>query len=65
MNEKRKFLYLLLENCIISNEGHFYCKRCRQLVHVNWYKNLATCSIHIISGEGVKYAKVTKQKIAL
>ena len=65
MNEKRKLLDLLMENCTVSNEGHFYCKKCRKLVHVNWYKNLATCSIHIISGKGVTYAKVTKQNIAL
>lgn len=54
--EKREFLDKLLENCTIDEEsGRFYCKSCKNLVHVDWHRNLAFCGVHIISRIGITY----------
>lgn len=56
MKEKHEFLDRLLENCIIDEStGQLYCKKCKNLVRVNWHRNLAFCGIHIISCIGVTY----------
>jgi len=39
-NEKHEFLDKILENCNIDDlAGCFYCKRCGNVVHVDWYRN--------------------------
>jgi len=54
--EKHEFLDKLLENCTIDEvSGRFYCKRCGNFVDVDWYRNLAFCSVHIISRIGITY----------
>lgn len=54
--EKHEFLDKILENCNIDDvTGQFYCKRCKNLVHVDWSRNLAFCTVHIISRIGVTY----------
>ena len=53
---KHKFLDNLLKNCLIDRfTGHFYCKKCRSLVHIDWYRNLAYCKAHIFSRFGITY----------
>ncbi len=54
--EKYEFLNKLLDNCVIHEEsGRFYCKRCQNSVRVDWHRNLAFCSNHIISRFGITY----------
>jgi len=55
MKEKHTFLDRLLENCDIDSTGQFYCKKCKNLVRVDWHRNIAFCGIHIISRVGVLY----------
>ena len=53
IKEKHEFLDKLLENCDIDAGGQFYCKKCKNLVRVDWHRNLAFCETHIISRVGV------------
>ena len=54
--EEHEFLDILLKNCEIDLvTGQFFCKRCKNLVHVDWQRKLAFCDIHIISRFGVTY----------
>lgn len=54
--EKHKFLDNLLKNSYIDHfTGHFYCKKCKSLVHVDWHRNLAFCKAHIFSRFGITY----------
>ena len=58
--EKHEFLDKLLENCNIDEiTGRLYCKRCKNLVHVDWYKNLAFCTMHTISRSGITYKEAS------
>jgi len=51
-----EFLDVISENCDINPfTGQFYCKRCKNLVHIYWHRKLAFCEIHIISRFGVAY----------
>ena len=51
-----EFLDQLLQNCNIDREtGKFYCKKCQNLVHIDWHRDLAFCGVHIISRIGVTY----------
>jgi len=53
---KHEFLDKLLENCTIDEvSGRFYCKKCQNLVHIDWHRDLAFCGVHIISRIGVTY----------
>ena len=53
---KHKFLDNLLQNCDIDQiTGHFYCKKCKSAVHIDWYRNLAFCRVHIFSQFGITY----------
>jgi len=55
-NEKHGFLDKLLENFNIDESiGLFYCKKCKNLIRVDWHRNLAFCGTHIISRVGVTY----------
>ena len=50
------FLDQILKNCDIDEvSGRFYCKKCKNLVHVDWFRKLAFCSVHIISSVGITY----------
>jgi len=54
--KQHEFLDQILENCYIDDTtGKFYCKRCKNLVHIDWHRNLACCSVHIISRFGIAY----------
>ena len=54
--EKHEFLEILLKNCFIDNcSGCLYCKKCKSIVHVDWYRNLAFCETHIFSKFGVTH----------
>lgn len=54
-NEIYGFLNQLLQYCYINeSNGKLYCKKCHNLVHVNWHKYLGYCGTHIISRLGVK-----------
>ena len=56
LKEKHEFLDKLLENCDIDEStGQLYCKKCKNLVRVDWHRNLAFCGIHIISRAGITY----------
>lgn len=58
-NDKHEFLDKILENCDIDNStGRLYCKRCKNLVHVDWSKHLAFCGVHVISRFGVTLKEV-------
>lgn len=51
-----EFLDQLLRNCYIDETtGKFYCKKCKNLVHIDWHRNLGCCSVHIFSRFGVAY----------
>ena len=71
MNEKRatlnndskdkihKFIDELLKNCDINKKSRqLYCKKCRNLVQIDWFRNLAFCGNHVISDSGVEYREV-------
>ena len=54
--EKQAFINELLKNCNINKEsGNLYCKRCGNLVKIDWFRNLAYCGIHVISERGINY----------
>lgn len=54
--KKQEFLDKILENCYIDDlTGRFYCKRCKNFVHIDWYRDLAFCKVHIISRFGITY----------
>ncbi|GAI45917.1 unnamed protein product [marine sediment metagenome] len=56
IKQKHEFLDKLLESCDIDEStGQFYCKKCKNLVRVDWHRNLAFCGTHIISRVGVTY----------
>ena len=56
IKQEHNFLDILLENCDINpSTGQFYCKRCKNLVHIDWHRKIAFCDIHIISLFGVTY----------
>ena len=51
-----EFLDLILENCDIDNStGQFYCKRCKNLMHIDWQKKRAFCENHIRGPSGLIY----------
>ena len=53
---KHKFLEILLTNCYIDHySGRLYCKKCKSVVHVDWYRNLAFCETHIFSKFGITH----------
>ena len=59
VNDKHEFLDKILENCNIDEStGRLYCKKCKNLVHVDWSRNLAFCGVHVISSRGVTYKEV-------
>lgn len=54
--DKQKFFEQLLENCYIDHlSGNFHCKKCKTIVHIDWYRNLAFCRSHIISAVGITH----------
>lgn len=58
--EKHEFLNKILENCNIDGStGRLYCKRCKNLVHVDWSRNIAFCGAHVISRFGVTLKEVS------
>ena len=43
-NEKQEFIDELLKNCNIDKRaGQLYCKKCRNLVKIDWFRNQAFC----------------------
>ena len=55
-----EFLDVILENCDINPvTGRFYCKRCKNLVHIDWHRMEAFCESHIFSRFGVIYIEKT------
>ena len=59
-NEKQEFIDELLKNCNIDGiSGQLYCKKCGNLVQIDWFRNLAFCGNHIISELGVAYSEVS------
>ena len=54
--QNHEFLEIILGNCDINpNTGQFHCKRCRNLLHIDWHRKIASCGIHIISQFGITY----------
>ena len=54
-DDKQAFIKELLKNCNIDKiSGQLYCKKCGNLVKIDWFRNLGFCGIHIISDNGVK-----------
>jgi len=54
--QNHEFLDIILGNSDIDpNTGQLYCKRCKNLLHIDWHRKLASCGIHIISRFGVTY----------
>lgn len=59
-NEKHEFIDELLKNCNIDTKSRqLYCKKCGNLVHIDWIRNLAFCGNHVISKLGVEYIEVS------
>ena len=55
---KHQFLDNLLMNCDIDHfTGQFFCKKCKSLVYIDWYRNLAFCRTHIFHRFGITYIK--------
>lgn len=51
-----RLLDKILENCYIDAiSGKFRCKRCHNVVHIDWYRNKAFCTTHVISQFGIAY----------
>lgn len=54
--QRHDFLDQLLINCYVDDRtGRFHCKKCKNLVHVDWHRLLAFCSVHIMSRFGITY----------
>ncbi len=59
-NEKQEFIDELLKNCNIDSiSGQLYCKKCGNLIRIDWFRNLAFCGTHIISKLGVEYREIS------
>jgi len=59
-NDIYKFIDELLKNCDIDKKSRqLYCKKCGNLVQIDWFRNLAFCGNHIISELGVAYSEVS------
>lgn len=58
--DRHKFIDELLKNCDIDNKSRqLYCKKCGNLVQIDWFRNLAFCGSHVISELGVTYREVS------
>ena len=45
--QNHEFLDRIMENCYVDVvSGKFHCKRCHNVVHIDWSRNIACCSIH-------------------
>ena len=54
--DHHEFLDQILKNCDINNQtGKFHCKKCRNIVRIDWHRHLAYCGMHIISKFGCTY----------
>ena len=61
-NEKQVFIDELLNNCNIDSiSGELFCKKCGNLVKIDWFRNHAFCGVHIISKLGVEYKEMNNE----
>lgn len=45
--EEHEFLDQVLEHCCCDVlTGQFYCKKCKDVVYVDWDRNYAFCAVH-------------------
>ena len=59
-NQKQEFLNELLKNCYVDMKSRqLHCKKCGNLVQIDWFRNLAFCGFHIISRLGVEHREVS------
>lgn len=59
-NEKQKFFNELLKNCYFDMKPRqLHCKKCENLVQIDWLKNLAFYGFHVISKLGIEYRKMS------
>ncbi len=59
VNDKHKFLDKISENYNIDYPtGRLYCKKCKNLVHVDWSRNLVFCGVYATSSYGVAYKEM-------
>jgi len=51
-----KFFNKILENCYINAlTGKLQCKKCHGVIHIDWHRNKAFCTNHVISQFGIAY----------
>lgn len=54
INDKYEFLDEILKNCDIDKlTGRLYCKKCKTHVNIDWARDQAFCTMHIISRLGI------------
>ena len=47
IEDNHKLLDRILENCYVDLlTGRFHCRRCHNVVHVDWARNIVFCSRH-------------------